>query len=496
MIHPLKILFAVSEVAPFSKTGGLADVAAALPRALAAIGHDVRIVTPRYREFSGSGDRVASLRVDSPSGPVGVTVVRVRLPGSSIPVYALQDDRGWFDRDGLYQSGGRDFDDNLERFAFFSRAVLELPGALNWMPEIVHCHDWQTALVPVYLKTRGRLNGADAARPRTVLTIHNLGYQGVFPGERFPATGLGWDSFTPDGLEFYGLVNLLKGGLLAADVLTTVSPTYAREIQTEPYSHGLHGVLAARGTDLIGIINGIDGVEWDAARDPVLAAPFSASALDGKAACRDDLLHRLGLAPGPAPVLAMVTRLAHQKGVDLVVELLPELVTLDLRVVILGTGDPAYEAALREWSAKAPDRLAAVLRFDDALAHQVMAGADLFVMPSRYEPCGLSQMYAMRYGAVPVCHQTGGLADTVVDYRPRSAREGRATGFLFRPCDADGLIRALQLALAVHRDRTAWRQLITAGMRADFGWERSAADYVRVYRRALGRDRARQLIPP
>ncbi|MBI3608139.1 MAG: glycogen synthase GlgA [Nitrospirae bacterium] len=492
----MKILFAVSEVAPFSKTGGLADVAAALPRALAAMGHDVRIVTPRYRGFAGSGERVASLRVASPLGPVGVDVVRVRLPGSSIPVYAVQDDRGWFDRDGLYQFQGRDFDDNLDRFAFFSRAVLDLPGAIDWTPDVVHCHDWQTALVPVYLQTRRRMNGSDASHPRTVLTVHNLGYQGTFPGEHFPATGLGWESFTPDGLEFYGRVNLLKGGLLAADVVTTVSPTYAREIQTEPYSHGLHGVLAARGTDLIGIINGIDVAEWNAARDPVLAASFSAAALDGKTACRDDLLRRLGLAPGPAPVLAMVTRLAYQKGVDLVVDLLPELLTLDLRVVILGTGDPAYEAALREWSAKAPERLAAVLRFDDALAHQVLAGADLFLMPSRYEPCGLSQLYAMRYGAVPVCHETGGLADTVVDYRPRSAREGRATGFLFRPCNADGLIRALQLALAVHCDRTAWRQLITAGMRADFGWERSAAEYVRVYRRALGRDRARHLTSP
>jgi starch synthase len=254
-------------------------------------------------------------------------------------------------------------------------------------------------------------------------------------------------------------------------------------------------VLAARRSDLVGILNGIDTVAWDPAADPSLASSFSASAPGGKAACRTDLLRRVGLSSGRGPVVAMVTRLAEQKGIDLVIELLPELTMLDLRIVILGTGDRHYEAVLQAWSAKAPDRIAAVLRFDDALAHQVIAGADLFLMPSHYEPCGLSQQYAMRYGTVPVCHQTGGLADTVVDYRPRSILANRATGFLFKPCDADSLMRALQLALAVYRNPPAWKRLILQGMQVDFGWARSATAYVDAYRLALDPARA-GLRPP
>lgn len=480
MAEPLRILFAVSEVAPFSKTGGLADVAAALPKALAALGHDVRVVTPRYQSFDGAVSRLTAMRIRTPQGDVSATVGRATLPGSEVTVYTISDNRGWFDRDGLYQSPAWDVDDNLERFAFFSRAVTELPTAVGWAPHVVHCNDWQTALIPMYL-------AAERPRPpvRTVLTIHNMGYQGAFPGDRFRATGLPASWYSISGLEFFGQVNVLKGGLVAADLITTVSPTYAKEIQTEAFSHGLHGVLASRRGELVGILNGIDDREWDPANDPALAAPFSAAKPAGKAACRADLLQRTGLPPGPGPVLAMVTRLAEQKGVDALIAALPELVLLDLRLIVLGTGDAPYEAALREWAAKRPDRLAAALTFDDALAHRIMAGADIFLMPSRYEPCGLSQQYAMRYGAVPVAHRTGGLADTIVDYTPRTAAEGRATGFLFGPCTAENFLHAVQLALAVRRDRPAWKRLMLAGMRTDFGWERSAAQYVDAYRRVI-----------
>ncbi|MEO5657855.1 MAG: glycogen synthase GlgA [Nitrospiria bacterium] len=480
---PLKILFAASEVTPFSKTGGLADVAAALPRALAGLGHDVRLVTPRYREFAGPVEPLTEFPVDTPGGTGTARVGRATLPKSAVPVYTIEDDLGRFDREGFYQAQGRDFDDNLDRFAFFSRAAVELPGRLGWSPDILHCHDWQTGLIPLYLARSGPARG----RLRTVLTVHNLGYQGVFPSEQFPVTGLEWDAFTLDGLEFYGRINLLKGGLLAADVVTTVSPTYAREIQTSVHGHGLDGVLAARRADLVGILNGIDTAEWDPAADPALAAPFSAADPAGKAACRDDLARRVGLPAAGGPILALVTRLVEQKGIDVLVDVMPELALLDVRVVVLGTGDAAYEAALRNWTAKAPKHIAAVLGFDDALAHRIMAGADLFLMPSRYEPCGLSQLYAMRYGAVPVCHRTGGLADTVVDYAPSAAHDGRATGFLFEPCSPDSFRHAIQLALAVYRDPPAWRRLMSAGMRSDFGWERSAAEYVAVYERALAR---------
>jgi starch synthase len=477
---PLRILFAVSEVAPFSKTGGLADVAAALPKALASLGHDVCVVTPRYRSFEGAVNRLTTMRVRTAQGEVTATVGRATIPGSAVTVYTIADNRGWFDRDGLYQSSEGEFADNLERFAFFSRAVLELPKTLGWTPHVIHCNDWQTALVPMYL-------ASERPRPpiRTLLTIHNMGYHGAFPGERFRATGLPASWYSIGGIEFFGKVNLLKGGLVAADLITTVSPTYAKEIQTEPFSHGLHGVLAGRKGDLVGILNGIDLHQWDPANDPVVAAKFSVEKLSGKSACRDDLLRQIRLPPGPGPILAMVTRLAEQKGVDLVISLLPELLMLDLRLVVLGTGDGPYEAALRDWAAKRPERMAAVLTFDDALAHRIMAGADVFIMPSRYEPCGLSQMYAMRYGTVPVAHQTGGLADTIVDYTPRSAIEESATGFLFRPCTAENLLRAMQLALAVRRDRAAWKRLMISAMRTDFGWERSAAHYVDAYRRAI-----------
>jgi starch synthase len=476
----LRILFAVSEVAPFSKTGGLGDVAASLPPELAALGHDVRVVTPRYRSFAGAVEPIAVMRVPTPQGSVSATVGRTTLPGSAVPVYTVDDDRGWFDRDGLYQARDVDFPDNLERFAFFSRAALQVPDVVGWAPQVIHCHDWQTALIPLYLAA-----GSERPPIRTVLTIHNMGYHGSFPGDRFPATGLPSAWFSINGVEFFKRVNLLKGGLLAADLITTVSPTYAKEIQTEAFSYGLHGALATRRRDLVGILNGIDREAWNPATDSLLAERFSPSKPAGKAACREDLLRRLNLGSGPAPILALVTRLAEQKGVDLVIDLLPELLHLDIRLVVLGTGDSPYETALREWSTKRPDRIAAVLAFDESMAHRIMAGADVFLMPSRYEPCGLSQQYAMRYGAVPVAHQTGGLADTIVDYTPSTAHESRATGFLFRPCTADNLLRAIQLALAIHRDRGAWKRLMAAGMRTDFGWAQSAAQYVDAYRRAL-----------
>ncbi|MEW6683265.1 MAG: glycogen synthase GlgA [Nitrospirota bacterium] len=480
MDNPLRILFAVSEVAPFSKTGGLADVASALPKALASLGHDVCVVTPRYRSFEGPVNRLSTMRVRTAQGEVAATVGRATLPGSAVTVYTIADNRGWFDRDGLYQSPVWDPDDNLERFAFFSRAVLELPATLGWTPHVFHCNDWQTALIPMYLASE-----RSRAPVRTVLTIHNMGYHGSFRGDLFRATGLPAWWYSMSGLEFFGQVNLLKGGLVAADLITTVSPTYAKEIQAEPFSHGLHGVLASRRGDIVGILNGIDRAEWDPANDPMLAAPFSASKPGGKSACRDDLLKQTGLPPGPGPVLAMVTRLVEQKGVDLLISLLPELLMVDLRLVVLGTGDGPYEAALRDWAAKRPERMAVALTFDDALAHRFMAGADIFLMPSRYEPCGLSQLYAMRYGAVPVAHQTGGLADTIVDYTPRSAIEETATGFLFRPCTAENLLRAVELALAIRRDRAGWKRLMISAMRSDFGWERSAEHYVDAYRRAI-----------
>ncbi len=478
------MLFAASEAAPFAKTGGLGDVVAALPKALAARGHDIRVTMPLYREVDRRRWKLRQLPV-SLAVRVGAplltgTVWEGALPGSSVPVYFINQPE-LFDREGLYQQRGADHPDNLARFSFFSQAALALPPAVGWRPQLLHAHDWQAALACAHLKL-----GASQDPLASVLTIHNLAYQGAFPKEQWPMTGLPDSAFTLEGLEFYGKVNCLKGGLLSADLLTTVSPTYATEIQSRAGGCALDDILRARTGDLTGILNGIDTDEWNPASDPHLAARYSSSALQGKAACKRALRQQQRLPDEPCLLIGMVQRLADQKGVDLFLDALEPLMALPLQVVLLGTGEPSYHARLEQASRRFPDRLAVNLTFDPALAHRIEAGADAFLMPSKFEPCGLNQMYSMRYGTVPIVRRVGGLADTVVDVGGAAA-DRPATGFAFEEHSARALLEAMQRALAAFDDRAAWRRLMRAGMQQDFSWAKSATEYVSIYRRALSR---------
>ncbi len=480
----MRILFCASEIVPLAKTGGLADVAGALPKALAARGIDVRLAMPRYRGITIAGERLGPVEVRVGDRAVTGALVEARLPGGHLPIW-LVDQPALFDRPGLYGEGGRDYEDNLTRFTFFTRALLQWMGAQSWQPDVIHCNDWQTALIPAILAAEGR----DAA---TVLTIHNLAYQGLFPAEQFPRTGLPRSMFTLHGLEFWGQVNLLKGGLYFADLLSTVSETYAREIQTEEFGAGLDGVLRDRAGDLYGILNGVDYTAWDPAVDTLIPARYSADDLSGKAVCKQHLQRTFNLPEEPrTPVVGMVTRLADQKGLDLVAEIVEDLLDLRVQFVLLGTGDPRYHVLFQELTARRPRQVGARLGFDNALAHQIEAGSDLFLMPSRYEPSGLNQLYSLRYGTVPVVRRTGGLADSIVDLTAETLDRGTANGFVFETYAPEALSEALRRALETYRLPPVWRRLQQHGMRADFSWDRSAGRYQDLYERALNRRGAR-----
>jgi starch synthase len=478
----MKILFAASEAAPFAKTGGLADVAGSLPPAIASLGHEVRVVMPYYRQVRSHASNlkhVATFSVPLGTWEERCDVLEGRM-GRDIIVYFIKKDI-YYDRPELYQAARTEYSDNAERFIFFSRAVLELCRALNYSPDILHGNEWQTGLVPLYLRTLYR-GHETLHRTKTVFTVHNLGYQGIFWHWDMSLTGFGWEVFTPEGIEFWGKVNFLKAGLVFSDIITTVSKTYSREIQTTEYGHGLEGVLVNRAGDIFGIVNGIDYRAWDPARDLAIAKTYSAARLTGKASCKKALRALLQLPGSSGPLIGMVTRLADQKGLDILTEALPEIMSLGIQLVILGTGDKKYHRILSDAAGHYSKNLRVLLRYDDSLAKNVYAGCDMFLMPSHYEPCGLGQMMALRYGTVPVVRKTGGLSDTVADYNPKT---GQGTGFLFEEYSAPALIDCLLRALDVYSDRNKWERLMRNGMRQDFSWERSAKEYVKVYRKAM-----------
>lgn len=480
------------EAVPYAKTGGLADVAGALPLELAKLGHDVRLIIPRYRcidEPLHMFRRVTDVPVPTDDGPIRAVVEQEQAPSLSnkltgrVSAFAIRHDP-FFGRAGLYQEEGRDYPDNLERFSFFCRGVLALlarfDSAEQWKPDILHLHDWQTALCAVYLKTL-YAKQREFAGLKTVLTLHNVGYQGQFPKAQFEKTGLPATLFTPDGLEFYGSVNLLKGGILFADLLTTVSPTYSREILTPEYGFGLEGALAERKDRLLGIVNGIDTDAWNPSSDPFIPQTYSSSDLSGKTICKQELQRDLSLPVKKVPVLGVVSRLADQKGLDLVAAIIPELVELDLQLIILGSGEPRYEEEFASCQRRYPDKIALRLGFDESLAHRIQAGCDMELVPSRYEPCGLTQLYGLRYGTVPIVRKTGGLADTVVPYSPRTLRDHRATGFRFTDTSPESLLSVILLAIAVYKEGSEWDSLIQAGMGTDVSWAPSVQQYVRGY---------------
>jgi starch synthase len=480
----MRVLFVVSEALPFTKSGGLADVAEGLPKALVELGHDVAVVLPYHRRLLAPGAPAPTPVTPSLTVPLGLQLRFPAILGADRAGvrYFLVDDPGYFDRDQLYGDVHGDYRDNPERFAALSRAAVEIAKQL-WRPDVIHCHDWQSALVPVLLRSVYAPDPAVGRLP-TVLTVHNLDYQGRFGPDALHRAGLPQSLFRLEGLEYYGDVNLLKGGLVFADWITTVSRRYAEEIQTPEYGAGLDGVLANRADRLVGIVNGVDYAHWDPVDDPHIAARYSVDDLTGKADCRRDLLDTVGLSDA-GPVIGLVSRLAGHKGFDLVIETLADLVKAGASVVVLGKGDgdegQRIEAELTRLARALPRVRVRVAR-DNVLAHQIEAGADLFLMPSRTEPCGLNQMYSLRYGTVPVVHDTGGLHDTVTDYDPAT---GRGTGFRFSPYRPQALVGAVRRALHLYgRDPAAWRRLQRAGMSRDFSWRVAAKDYVDVYQKA------------
>ncbi len=480
-LKPITVLHVASEVAPFAKSGGLADVAASLPRAQASYGVRPIVVLPRYR---GIDTRTLARRLQPVDVPLGRRSERVIVHEGTLQggrVRALLIDHPWFDRDGLYGDASGEYKDNGLRFALLARAALEVSHQLDVWPDLVHGHDWQAGLLPFYA---GRGVVKDRPVPKSVFTVHNLAFRGLFDKSLVDELGLGWEVFTPDTAEFYDQLCFLKAGLAYADEITTVSPRYAREIQTPEQGYGLDGFLRARAGKLVGILNGIDADEWDPAHDTALPVRYDADDPTGKAACKAALQRELGLpVRASVPLVASISRLTDQKGFDLVVQAGEELARSEAQYVFLGTGDPRYEQALRELARRHPMRVAVRIAHDEDTAHRLLAGADIFLMPSRYEPCGLTQMYAMRYGAVPIVRATGGLDDTVVDYDVKT-RTG--SGFKFDEADAGALGRAVRRATTAYKHKDAWLELTVSVMRLDFAWARSARRYVQLYHRLLG----------
>ncbi len=481
----MRILLVASEVAPFAKTGGLADVAGALPKALAKLGHDVRVVLPRYRMVDPVKFQLRLVVASLPVPVAGRTADAAIWQGAidSVPAFFVGHD-GFFNRDALYQTQEGDYPDNAERFAFFSRAVLEMTRALDFPPDIYHCNDWQTGLVPTYLRTTSQV-AREFQAVGVLFTVHNLGYQGLFGPEALAAANLGRELFNPFGLEFYGKVSFLKAGLVFADLITTVSRKYSQEIQTEDFGHGLEGVLRARAKDVHGILNGIDYDEWHPSRDQFITARFSRDDLAGKAVCKADLQHIFGLPERPdVPLLAVISRLTPQKGMDLIAEAMDALLDLDTQFVLLGTGDANLHAAFEQAKARHAARVGLKLGFDVALSHKIEAGADMFLMPSRYEPCGLNQMYSLAYGTVPIVRATGGLDDTIQPFDPVA---GDGNGFKFVETTSRALLETVREAIALYRQPDRWRRLVRNGMACDFSWDRSAKEYDSLYQQLLSR---------
>jgi starch synthase len=485
----LRVVIVASEVVPFAKTGGLADVTGALPIALDRLGHQVSVIMPRYPSIERavrSLERVHDhLAIPMGSQTEAGTIWTAKLT-PRIPVYFIEH-RAYFQREGLYATSTGDYPDNAQRFAFFAKAALQACQDLKLQPDILHCHDWQAALIPAYLKT---VLPHDAAWASTssLLTIHNISYQGLFPPEVMGFLQLPSDTYSPDGIEFYGRVNYLKAGIVYADLINTVSRRHSEEIQTAEFGCGLEGILRYRAQDVYGIVNGIDERAWNPARDRLIAARYSVTNPSAKQVCKRDLLTIFGLSPElmNAPVVGMISRLVDQKGFDLIESTAHRMLALDLGLVVLGMGEARYETMLRQLRERYPGRVGVTIGFDESLAHKIEAGSDMLLIPSRFEPCGLNQMYSLRYGTVPVVRATGGLDDTVEAYDQGS---DRGNGFKFAPYDTDALLATLQQALRLYHERSTWDRLVRRGMQADFSWMKSAQAYAGLYAAALAKRR-------
>lgn len=486
-MKPLNILYICSELAPLVTSGGLGDVASALPRALHALGHDVRVAIPCYRSIPPEhrGEQsclcVADLGTKTQWGALRTST----MPDSDIPMYLVEHD-GYFGRENPYGCGAYEYDDNAERYCFFCLALLHGISQTRWRPDIVHCHDWHTAPIPAYIKTRLAHTDAWRGMP-SLFTIHNLAYQGRYKARFLESTGFGWDLFTPEALEFYGDINLMKAGIAFATKINTVSPRYAQEILTPEFGEGLDGFLRTRKNSLSGILNGVDYTQWDPRADKHIAAPYSANDLTGKVLCKRAIQAELGLQSRDVPLFAMVSRLFWQKGIDLVLDALEPMLQHDIQVAILGTGDPYYVEPLQQIAERYPERMRLMLKFDGPFSHRLEAGADFFLMPSHYEPCGLSQLYSLRYGTIPIVRETGGLADSVVPLTSAAPKDEKATGIMFKDRTAAALLEAFRQALDLYAQPGRLDTVRHTGMKQDFSWERSSKAYVKLYREAIAR---------
>jgi starch synthase len=501
---PRSVLFLSTEVFPYAKTGGLADVSSALPQALRELGHDVRVMMPKYGFIGEKKQKIHLInRLQGIEFKIGDKYLVTNLKSSAIltqktriQIYLLESEE-YFQRMGIYVDPvtGKDYPDNDERFLVYALNAFELCKRLIWKPDIIHCNDWQSGLVPALLKTVLK-DDPFFKDTKVVYTIHNLAYQGNFPASTFPKLGLPPEAFTPSGLEFYGKVSYMKAGIAYADAITTVSETYADEIKTPEFGNGMEGLLSKRKKDLYGITNGIDLVVWNPAKDVNTVRPFSAEDLSGKEACKRDLCFAMGIPYSEGrPVLGMIARLSDQKGFDLVAANIENIIKCNAQLVLLGEGDKKYMELFTKLQKKHPDQIGIHFGFHDNFAHKIEAGCDIFLMPSAYEPCGLNQQYSMHYGTIPVVRKTGGLADTVVDL-DEGTKKNPATGFVFEKYEAKAFWKALSRALETYsKKKDVWHELQMNGMKKDFSWDRSALKYAELYEKILAADRTSVAAP-
>ncbi len=481
----MRIAIISPEAVPFAKTGGLADVAGALPKELAGLGHEVRLVMPKYKVVDEANFGLAQTDKNI-FVPLGERIVTGEIFTSTRDGYTavfIGNDE-FYMRNELYGEKGIDYPDNASRFTFFSKAALAALKQLDFVPDVIHVNDWQSALIPLFLDSIFK-DDPHFKKTSTLLTIHNLGYQGLFWHLDMPLLGVGWDYFTPEGIEFWGKINFLKAGILYADLINTVSEKYAEEIQTEEFGFGLDGVLRSRKDDLFGIINGIDTDVWNPETDTFITRQYGPASLPDKAPNKKTLLEEYYLPQKPdVPLIGIISRLADQKGFDILSAAMKEIMAQDLAMVILGTGEAKYHELLTRLGKKYPEKLGIKLAFNVRLSHLIEAGSDIFLMPSRYEPCGLNQMMSMRYGTVPLVRDTGGLSDTVADYNERTKA---GTGVKFADYDAKSLTAAVKRAVSLYAKKPHWEKMMKNGMSVDFSWRASAEKYVRLYGEAIKR---------
>jgi len=479
----MKILLATSEAVPFIKTGGLGDVIGALVNEYKNMGIEAAVILPFYRKIKKAakdfGIKPLEKEIIVPLGDrFEIGKLWIGKTSEGAPAYFIESNK-FYDRDDLYGTPEGNFPDNAARFTFYDRAVLETLKALELNVDVIHCNDWQTGLIPIYIKT---IYKNEFPKTATLMTIHNLGYQGLFWSLDMQLTGLGWELFNIEGLEFYGKINFLKGGLLFADIVNTVSNNYAKEILTSDYGFGLDGVLKKRSKDIYGIINGIDYNDWNPETDTFIPFNYSIENLSGKAKCKKSLQKACGLSPSDSILIGMVTRLSSQKGLDLMAEAIDEIIKSGAQIIILGKGDEHFHKIFSELQKKYNGQLSVSISFDNPLAHKIYAGSDIFLMPSKYEPCGLGQLIAMRYGTIPVGRKTGGLLDTIVEYNPSA---GTGTGFLFSTYSSDELFKAVKRANEFFNDKPQWLKIQKNAMSQNFSWHRSAEEYLSLYQKAL-----------